>query len=262
MRQLCGVLTIGFGIIAAPALGGPIADHRAIYEMTLDHSNPGSGVQGVSGEMALEVRAQCDTITVNQLFKSDFWGADGKPKHTQLTISSLEALNGASYRFSMHNEVGGQVAESFKGEAKRGKDAGDGSILYDASAFPPASLPHDAIFPTGHMNALLAAAEAGKPMLSVLVFDGAEKGKVYRATALIGRKAQGGDVPKGLEGLAHWPVTISYFPTTSTEPLPEYEISFDLYSNGVSAALVIDYGDFAMRAALVGLQLLPKADCK
>ncbi len=265
MKQgLIRALTIALAALASPALAGPIADHRAIYTMTLASSGPGSGVQGASGEMALDVRGQCDTVTVNQRFKSDFWGSDGKPKHTELAISSLEAADGASFEFSLHNEVDGVIAEDFKGKATRGQGGHDGTIAYDAAAFPTAVLPGEAIFPTEHMKALLAAAEAGKSALSVLIFDGAEKGKIYHASALIGRKSEGGAPPKGLEalaGLAHWPVSISYFPTNSSEPLPEYETSFELYANGVSGTLSIDYGDFALRGDLAALQLMPKVDC-
>jgi hypothetical protein len=254
---------VAFASLAATAApAAPVADHRALYEIRLARSNPGSGVQGVSGEMVLEVKSQCTATIVNQAFRSDFWGADSKPKHSELSISSLESRDGSSFRFSLHNVVDGLVTEDFKGIARRGQSSGAGAITYEAGAFPRAPLPQGALFPTAHMEQLLAAAKAGEHSHAIDVFDGAEKGKVYRATSVIGRKGTSrGPVPKELDGLDHWPVTVSYYPIGSTEPLPEYESSFDLYSNGVSAAVLLDYGDFAMRADLTQLRLMPTVKC-
>jgi EipB-like len=253
------VLPIGvlvFLALGANARADEIADQRAMYELTLARTTAASSVKGASGEMGLEVRSTCSGITTNQIFKSDFVGPDSKPRHSELTTSSLEALDGHSFEFTMHNAVEGSVPENFKGNAVKG-----GAITYESGAFPQAALPQATIFPTEHMKALLAAAEAGKTALSVLVFDGAEKGKVYRAVAVIGAKSVTGTSQKALAGLAHWPVSIGYFPLASTQPTPEYETSFDLYADGVSDRLVIDYGDFALRAELVGLELLPKPKC-
>ncbi len=38
---------------------------------------------------------------------------------------------------------------------------------------------------------------------------------------------------------------------------PAYTISFDLYENGVSRALKLDYGDFALRGELKSLDVSP-----
>jgi hypothetical protein len=247
----------------ASAISSSIADHRALYEITLARAQAGSTVQGVSGQMILEVNGQCDTVTVNQMFRSDFWGADAKPKHSELRISSLEGLDGASFAFSFHNVVDGVVAEHFQGKAARAASGGEGAITYDGVAFAAARLPGDAIFPSRHLTRLLAAAQAGERTLAVKVFDGAEKGKVYRAVAVIGRKEKSAaNAPASLSGLAHWRVMISYYPLGSQDPSPEYESAFDLFANGVSARLVLDYGKFAIRADLQSLKLLPKADCK
>ena len=51
-----------------------------------------------------------------------------------------------------------------------------------------------------------------------------------------------------LAGLKRWPVTVSYFDKASKsgEQAPVYAIKFELYENGVSRALVLDYNDFAI----------------
>ena len=57
-----------------------------------------------------------------------------------------------------------------------------------------------------------------------------------------------------LAGLARWPVTISYFEVGKDSATPAYAISFELYENGVSRSLVVDYGEFALRGMRVGIE--------
>ena len=66
-----------------------------------------------------------------------------------------------------------------------------------------------------------------------------------------------------LVGLKRWPVTISYFDRTTKggEQTPVYAISFQIYENGVSRALVLDYGDFAVSGEMSQLQMNPSRSC-
>jgi EipB-like len=68
-----------------------------------------------------------------------------------------------------------------------------------------------------------------------------------------------------LAGLKRWPVTISYFEqgTAKTgEQTPAYAIGFELYENGVSRALSLDYGDFVVSGTMSQLDLKDAPACK
>jgi hypothetical protein len=65
-----------------------------------------------------------------------------------------------------------------------------------------------------------------------------------------------------LKGLRRWPAAISYFEPGKKDGQPVYVLSFDLYENGVSRALKLDYGDFALRGEMTELTLSPTSDCK
>jgi hypothetical protein len=54
---------------------------------------------------------------------------------------------------------------------------------------------------------------------------------------------------------------ISYFDEAATDSAPEYTLSFDLYENGVSGSLKLDYGSFALHARLRKLEILPTSAC-
>ena len=72
-----------------------------------------------------------------------------------------------------------------------------------------------------------------------------------------------------LAGLARWPVTISYFDKVEkkaadepSEQTPIYAISFEMYENGISRALKLDYGDFVIDGKMSSLELKPVKACK
>jgi hypothetical protein len=58
-------------------------------------------------------------------------------------------------------------------------------------------------------------------------------------------------------------VTVSYFDRAAKagEQTPIYSIAFELYENGVSRALVLDYSDFSIRGELSTLDLKASKPC-
>ena len=93
--------------------------------------------------------------------------------------------------------------------------------------------------------------------------------RVYDTLALIGRRIDPGaganlEPPAKHEALAklpRWPMTISYFKAGTGDQTPAYTISFELYENGISRALKLDYGDFALKGDLANLEVLPFSAC-
>ena len=65
--------------------------------------------------------------------------------------------------------------------------------------------------------------------------------------------------------MARWPVTISYFGSDKAaaggEITPDYAIGFELYQNGISRALSLDYNDFVVTGKLTSLEFKPIKPC-
>ncbi len=65
--------------------------------------------------------------------------------------------------------------------------------------------------------------------------------------------------------MPRWPVTISYFEKKrdrkTTEQTPTYAISFELYQNGISRALSLDYNDFIVIGKLTSLEMREAKPC-
>ena len=67
-----------------------------------------------------------------------------------------------------------------------------------------------------------------------------------------------------LAGLKRWPVTVSYFDQAAKpgEQAPIYSIKFELYENGISRALLLDYNDFVISGELTSLEIRDTKPCK
>ena len=104
-----------------------------------------------------------------------------------------------------------------------------------------------------------------------LVYDGSDEEKTVRAISTIGKKVNAGEAKKDkdnaqaapLQSLSSWPVTIGYYSTAEDNAeTPLYQINFDMYENGVSTSLVMDYGSFALSGKLAHLELLKAESCQ
>ena len=124
---------------------------------------------------------------------------------------------------------------------------------------------HDVLFPTQHIERLIEAGRKGERIVQARVYDGSETGaKIFATLAIVGKEASGPGVDDGITGLRgvpHWPVVVSYFDEASKESTPDYTLTFDLYENGVSGTLKLDYGQFALNAKLKSLEILPSPAC-
>ena len=131
------------------------------------------------------------------------------------------------------------------------------------------------IFPTQHVRRIVEAARDGKTILEFPVYDGSDTGdKVYDTLTVIGRKlapderkhVDVADKEPKLASIPRWPVTISYFEKSkaqeSTEQTPVYAIGFELYENGISRALSLDYNDFVVTGKLTSLEIKQEKPCK
>ena len=54
----------------------------------------------------------------------------------------------------------------------------------------------------------------------------------------------------------------SYFEKSKADGEPNYTLSFDLYENGVSGALKINYGNYSLNGVMSKFEALPQKPCE
>lgn len=254
-------------VFAQPQAPGRVvlAPHRAVYDLVLDPTKPAKSIEAARGRIAFDFTGDaCEGYALSFRQVTQLTSSEGGPRVIDARTTSFEGGDGGSYRFKTESSIGGP-AEVIDGTAEK---SGGG---YEVKLRAPKAETHreanDALFPNAQMKAVIAAARAGKTTLNVRLYDGANSGKeVYDTLSVIGKRivSKPSETPlqtPEFEKLARWPVTMSYFKVGSGEATPSYTISFELYENGVTGAVKLDYGSFALRGTLTRLDLLPAQDC-
>jgi EipB-like len=270
------IATSALAILPADAAGNSIvlAPHRAVYDMSLGQTRSGSSVTAVKGRMVYELTGSaCEGYTQNMRFVTEMATQDSQAVLTDLRSSTWEDGNATLFRFNTTQLRDQKPADATVGDAKRAGPAGPVAVELTKPAKKDLSLKPGTYFPVQHSIALLIAAKAGKPTLRADLYDGSEKGdKAYDTLARIGVAAAPGANKKlpvvknaeVLDGMAAWPVNISYFEpgTDNQDATPAYELGFLFFDNGVSRKLVIDYGDFAIKGEITDITFLEPTKCE
>lgn len=244
-----------------------LTPHRATYALSLDGNTSAKRVNAAKGQIVYEMRGSpCAGYSV-QLRQSTDLDTDGGGRLTSaISTATWEDGDGNAYRFRVTNTINGERPDEADGVAERK----DGKLVVKATKpeVETIELAKGVLLPTQHVLKVLNAASAGDSVVEAPVYDGSpDARKIYDTLSVIGKPSQ--DV-QGLEtsattgdlaGRTRYPVTISYYERDGTDGKPDYIISFDLYDNGVSRALKLDYGDFALRGTLTSYEQLPQEAC-
>jgi EipB-like len=267
------LLTCGAAAPPAEAAGVVLTPHRAVYELKLLRSRGKREVDSVRGRILYDFSGSpCAGYALNFRQVSELDSGEGKTALSDLRATTWEEGSAKRFRFSSENRLNDRTVDTVDGEAER--DSSHIGVKLAKPADKSFDLESGMVFPTEHMRRIIEAAREGKTFLELPVYDGSENGeKVYYTMTLIGHEiAPDAKVPSdaaggqaALAGLKRWPVTISYFDRTDKkrgEQTPVYAISFELYENGISRALALDYDDFVVSGEMSQLEIKDAPACK
>jgi hypothetical protein len=268
---LVGVALVLSGPSAFAESATPLAGHRAGYEIALGGVNSDQPLDAnapiaASGLIAYEFRGSaCEGYASNFRQLTELQRAEGGEVASEINAVSFEDGEAKSLRFEISTESAGASQPAVSGSAAR---EDDGAI--DVNLIKPGKekvgIGRDVLFPTQHVERIISTAKQGGRVLEARVFDGSDTGKkVYSTLTIIGLEKKGpsddSKVAAKLADVRRWPVTVSYFNEANKDSSPDYTMSFDLYENGVSGSLKLDYGTFALTAKLKKLDWLPDSPC-
>jgi hypothetical protein len=251
---------------AVPAGAVDIAPHRALYTMSLGTAKSNSGVVGASGTMSYAWGETCDGWTVEQRYKLRMQYAESPEIEIVSNYVTWESKDGLRYRFNERKLKNGEVDEEVRGEAQLDGKGKGGTATFSRPKTQTIDLPAGALFPTAHTILILDRAAAGEQFVSEQVFDGASEETAVQVSAVVGQEqpaaAKGDGTPESpLLDRRSWRVRLAFFSADQKSDKPEYELGMRLYENGVSRDMLLDYGDFAVKAKLDEIEALPKPNC-
>lgn len=264
---VCVALTGGVATQAAT-----IQPHRAIYDLKLLRANDRSGITAVDGRLAFEISgSSCEGWTVNFRMANQYQKSDGNPRLVDTQSTSFESADGLEIHYSDREFVNGKSQAESRVKAARAAADTAGSGEYGVADKKQFTVPGGALFPVQHQLKITREAEQGQTRDVSTLFDGSDNDTSYKVvTFIIGKKVGGqnaADISNAaavpLVNMVSWPVSMSYYKTGAEESdTPNYQVSFNLYENGVATGLTFDYGDFALRGELAKLDYLDAKACK
>jgi hypothetical protein len=256
---------------SAPSTGSVrLVPHRAVYDLSLSSAAGTSrSIDSASGRIAFDFGGDaCEGYTLKYRQVTVLESGESGQRTLDVRTATFESPDGKSIRFKTDSRLEGVSADNVDGDAELRDDAL--AVRLKEPKRETITLQGRALFPSEHLKRLIEAGRAGQTTVSVKVYDGSDDGKrVYDTLALIGRRLEPGAGANlepsakqdALAKLPRWPMTISYFKAGTGDQTPAYTISFELYENGISRALKLDYGDFALKGDLANLEILPFSAC-
>jgi hypothetical protein len=252
--------------LVVPSVAGAadIMPHRALYTMNLSKAGGDAGVTGASGTMAYQWGEVCDGWTVEQRYRLKMGYAESADVSISSNFVTWEAKDGLRYRFNQKETRNGEDNEEIRGEAKLDGAGKGGAVDFEKPAGKSFKLPPGVLFPSAHTIFLIEKAQAGENFISQHIFDGATPESAVLVSAVIGPKVEPDPEAAKKSPLLNrpgWRVRLAFFPADPKAEKPDYELGMLLLDNGVSRDMVIDYGDYAIRAKLDDIEALPKPGC-
>lgn len=251
------------GTPAAAAPNVSFLPHQALYDLSLLKTRNNASVNTVRGRILYNFSGNaCEGYTSDFRQVSEIESGEGKNTLSDLRSSSWEDAAGKSYRFKIDTKMNDADPTDVDGIAERTGDTI--TVKLKQPVQKTFTLDGKTVFPTEQIERIIAAAREGKTLLELQVYDGSDNGeKVYNTLTVIGKPITGdraaaapdpSTTDDAMKSLKRWPVTVSYYDheakANSGEQTPVYAMSFELYENGVSRSLVLDYNDFVLAGAM------------
>lgn len=276
----CGLVALSAVFLASSAGGAQAAPsvaflaHQAVYDLSLKTSRGNASVSNARGRILYNFAGSaCEGYTTEFRQVSQLDTGENKTTVSDLRSTSWEDGEGKSYRFKIETRMNDADTTSIDGMAER-----DGKTIRVKLKKPKAKTftIEGAVFPTEQVRLIIEAAREGKSLLELVVYDGSDDGeKVYNTLTVIGQPIPGTKAPvkpdaastnEKFKSQTRWPVTVSYYDratkSNSGEQTPAYAMSFELYEDGVSRALSLDYNDFVIAGTMDKIDIKETKPCK
>jgi hypothetical protein len=269
-------VTSGFaGGSAAAAASSPFLAHQALYDLSLVKSRGSNSIASARGRILYNFSGSaCEGYTSEFRQVSELDSGEDRLTLSDLRSTSWEDGAGKSYRFKIDARMNDTDSSPVDGVAER---TGDHiTVKLKQPEDKTFTLDGSTVFPTEQIQRIIEAARDGKAVLQLTVYDGSDNGeKVYNTMSVIGQPIPGNKTTSApdpstesdvMKSMTRWPVTVSYYDRdakpTEGEQTPVYAMSFELYENGVSRALVLDYNDFVISGAMGKFDVKDSKPCK
>lgn len=237
-------------------MAADLAPHTAHYEMKLLSARGGSGIEAVSGDMAIRWEGDCTGWTMSNRTIFDVTYTGGETVRVAMDASTWEAAAGDRYTFLVRTLFNNKETERVEGKARL-----DGARNIAEFALPEKKtieLPVGTIFPTAHTKMVLDAAGDTPEIIRATVFDGFTDEGAQFVNAIVGKRLPAATAGRtafpGLKQQPAWSINLAFFDAAKADAEPNSEIRLKIFRNGIAEMMEMDFGDFRLLADLKDLK--------
>ncbi len=263
VRYLQAIILLPIILFAGDAAAQMLRPARTVYDLKLDQNRQSPGIDAAKGRLVVELIESCEGFIFNQGFITDFTSSEGPNLLGDMQASVWESRDGLAIRFDLVNRINGNVVEREQGRGDLNAD-GTGKGIWGQPKARELALPMGTMFPISHNRAVLQHAMSGSRGFEAALFDGSHDAGYYRASVYIGNPTEGGKGQSNkllAKELTSWPIRLAYFYHDDRLGVPQFEVGFTLYSDGVVDDLILDYPEFGLTGRLVELEYLDQPAC-
>lgn len=247
-----------------PDLVAKIQPHRGIYSLRAKTLTPTGGVSDAGGAISYELAEECGRWLTKHTFLLKIVRHDAKERSIRTDYTSWESKDGLTFGFDTRTTTDGQQTEARTGRAELSRIGGPGRATIESQGSKrEIALPAGTSFPTWHILELLAAGRAGEKVLWRTTFDGSSDGKVSGVHALLIEPVPAATIqPAALFAHPGLRMKLTFFdPPGEDKERPSYKVDMTVNEAGVTTAMVLEYTDFSVVAAIEKIEELPRPRC-
>src|ERR1700716_228095 len=161
---------------AEAAASGPFLAHQALYDLSLLKSRGSASVDSARGRILYNFTGSaCEGYTSEFRQVSELDSGEGKVTLSDLRSTSWEDGAGKSYRFKIDSRMNDTASSAVDGIAERTGD----HITVKLKQPEAKNFTRDGstVFPTEQVHRIISAAQGGKSLLELAVYDGSDNGQ-------------------------------------------------------------------------------------
>lgn len=274
-----------------------IVPYAITYDISLLRAAERSGMLIASGKLTARLEGGvCEGWSSTSRMQVRFVFRREATRETESRVASWESDDGNRFYSRIERYLNGLPVETVRVRVERSRAGHPFHLEMTAPERRTVKLPPATLFPTAALKQLLLAAKAGERQRTFLLYEGDEEAAPQHVVALIGKKrthltpasdmgesadktaeASKKSVVQALVRWPYWPVSLAYYGVTQRldgsklsdkereaahAGLPEYEVHFRLYENGVTGEAQLIYPDYVLHARPVRLKMLKAAACE
>lgn len=244
-------------LILSPRQGtAQVLPHRAVYDITMQSHKQGGDLQYFSGRLDFSLVQTCRSWISHYASTADYHYRDRiEPIRNELT--TRESVDGQNMDYAVRSHHNTRLTDNIKGQIVNGRGASVSVSTYmNGNVLRRVEFPVSMTFPVAHTQSLIEVAMKGGRFVNTPVFDGSSGDHAHHVHTVIGNKNRNN---------GGWPVSMAFFPydkdTSQTDSVPDYEMHFTLFPDGIVRDMTAVYPDFTLRQSVTDLKLLEKPLC-